>query len=132
MKIIKNGTQPYIKEQLKDYFTGDVGLDMLFEADEPSNVSFGHVNFMPESRTKWHTHPRGQILIVTSGQGYIQIEGEDKEYIKCGDIVWIDANEKHWHGATKTTKMSHIAIQENKNGNNVTWLEEVSNQEYLL
>lgn len=130
MKIIKNGTQPYIKEELKDYFTGDAGLDMLFKTDSPSNISFGHVNFMPNARTKWHTHPLGQILIITSGQGYIQLEGKEKEYIKSGDIVWIEANEKHWHGATESTKMSHIAIQEELNGSNVTWMEAVSCEDY--
>ncbi len=131
MKIIKNGTQPYLKEELKDYFTGDAGLDMIFQPDSPSNLSFAHVNFMPGARTKWHTHPVGQALIVTSGKGYVQLEGKEKEIIKSGDVIWIEPNERHWHGATESTKMSHIAIQEQKDGSNVTWMEEVSEKDYL-
>lgn len=131
MKIIKNGTQPYIKEDLKDYFTGEAGLDMLFKADSPSNVSCGHVNFMPNGRTKWHTHPVGQTLIVTSGKGYIQLEGQEKEVISNGDIIWIAPDEKHWHGATEITAMSHIAIQEEQNGKNVTWMESVSEEIFI-
>jgi quercetin dioxygenase-like cupin family protein len=125
MKIVRNASNPYIKEELKDYFTGDAGLDMLFQADAPSHLSCGHVNFMPQAKTKWHTHPLGQILIITSGKGYIQLEGQEKEYINPGDVVWIAPNEKHWHGATEDTAMSHIAIQEEKDGSNVTWLEAV-------
>lgn len=130
MKIIKNGSTGVLKEEIKENFTGEVYLDKLFGADKPSNVSVGHVNFMPGGRTKWHSHPLGQTLIITSGKGYIQLENEEKQEMNAGDIVWIAPHEKHWHGATESTFMSHIAIQEEQDGTNVTWMESVSDEDF--
>lgn len=132
MKIIRNGSQASTTKGLEQYFTGDGRLDYLFMPDQSSKVSIAHVSFAPHARTTWHTHPIGQTLIVTFGKGYIQREGEEKEMIHVGDVVWIAPHEKHWHGATETTAMSHIAIQEKDvNGENVQWMEAVSDEHYL-
>lgn len=131
MKIIRNGSQPAITEGFEEYFTGKARIDYLFSPDAPSRLSLGHVSFEPGVKTNWHSHPIGQTLIVTSGKGYIQFEGEPKEFIYPGDIVWIAPGKKHWHGATETTAMSHIAIQEkDENDSNVTWMEAVSEEDY--
>ena len=113
-----------------DYFTGAVRVDPLFEAPEPARVRGALVTFEPGARTAWHTHPLGQTLIVTSGLGWVQRDGGPIEEIRPGDVVWFPPGEKHWHGATATTGMSHIAIQEALNGSPVDWLEQVSDAQY--
>jgi quercetin dioxygenase-like cupin family protein len=113
-----------------DYFTGSVRVDPLFEAPEPARVRGAHVTFEPNARTAWHTHPLGQALIVTSGLGWVQRWDGPVEEIRPGDVVWFEPAEKHWHGATATTGMSHIAIQEALNGSPVDWMEHVTDEQY--
>ena len=129
MQITRNGTQPSGKGP-SDYFTGTVRIDPLFTAPDPAFVVGASVTFEPGARTAWHTHPLGQTLIVTAGAGWAQKEGDPKEEIKPGDIVWFAPGEKHWHGASATTAMTHIAIQERQNGTTVTWLEQVTDDQY--
>jgi 4-carboxymuconolactone decarboxylase len=111
-------------------FTGEVRLEMLFEALEPSHASGGTVTFEPGARTAWHTHPRGQILVVTSGTGQVQRWGDPIEVIRSGDVVRIPAGEKHWHGASPHVAMTHIAISEHRDGTAVQWMEKVSDEQY--
>src|SRR5438552_4553118 len=111
-----------------DWFTGSVRIDPLFEAHDPARVRGASVTFEPGARTAWHTHPLGQTFIVTSGLGWAQREGGPIEEIRSGDVVWFPPNEKHWHGATPTTAMTHIAILEALNGKQVDWMEKVSEQ----
>ena len=113
-----------------DWFTGIVRIDPLFQAPEPARVSGAHVTFEPGARTAWHTHPLGQTLLVTSGCGWAQREGGPIEEIRPGDVVWFSPREKHWHGATPKTAMTHIAIQESLNGKVVDWMEPVTDQQY--
>ena len=113
-----------------EYFTGTVRIDPLFEAPDPARARGASVTFEPGARTAWHTHPLGQTLIVTSGSGWVQSEGDPKDEIRPGDVVWCPPNEKHWHGATTTTAMTHIAIQEQLDGKVVEWLEKVSDEQY--
>ena len=113
-----------------DWFTGTVRVDPLFQAPEPARVSGAHVTFEPGARTAWHTHPLGQTLIVTSGCGCARREGGPIEEIRPGDVVWFAPGEKHWHGATPRTGMTHIAIQESLNGKAVDWLEKVTDEQY--
>ena len=113
-----------------DWFTGQVRVEPLMTAPEPARVAMAHVTFEPGARTAWHTHPLGQTLIVTSGQGLVQRAGGAIETIGPGDVVWFAPGEKHWHGAGPATAMSHIAIQERLNGTAVTWLEHVSDADY--
>jgi quercetin dioxygenase-like cupin family protein len=129
MQITRAGSQPSGKGPA-DYFTGTVRIDPLFEAPEPARVRGASVTFEPGARTAWHTHPLGQTLIVTSGLGRVQREGGPVEEIRPGDVVWFAPNEKHWHGASPNTAMSHIAIQEALNGSPVTWMEKVSDEQY--
>jgi quercetin dioxygenase-like cupin family protein len=129
MEITRIGSQPSAKGP-EDWFTGTVRIDNLFQPNESRRAAAANVTFEPGARTAWHTHPLGQTLIVTSGAGWVQHEGGPVEEIHPGDIVWFAANEKHWHGATATTAMSHIAIQENLNGKVVDWMEKVSDKEY--
>tara|TARA_B100001123_G_C15179199_1_gene974636 strand:+ start:499 stop:894 length:396 start_codon:yes stop_codon:yes gene_type:complete len=129
MKIIRSGTNPSAPGP-DDYFTGTVRIDPLFAAEEPGRTSGAHVTFEPGARTAWHTHPAGQTLIVTFGRGRVQREGGPIEEISQGDVVWFPAGEKHWHGAQPDTAMSHIAIQESIDGSPVTWLEQVSDEDY--
>lgn len=129
MKIIKSGTMPS-NPGPTDYFTGTVRIDPLFQAEEPGRTGGAHVTFEPGARTAWHTHPAGQTLIVTFGRGRVQREGGPLEEISQGDVVWFPAGEKHWHGASPGTAMSHIAIQESIDGTPVTWMEKVSDTEY--
>lgn len=105
-------------------------VDSLFEAPEPARVRGAHVTFEPGARTAWHTHPLGQTLIVTSGLGWVQRWGGPVDEIRPGDVVWFEPGEKHWHGATATTAMSHIAIQEALNGSPVDWMEHVTDEQY--
>jgi len=129
MKIIRNASNPSVAGP-ESYFSGQVRIDSPFSASAPARVGGAIVTFEPGARTAWHTHPLGQTLIVTQGQGWIQKEGEAVETINPGDIVWIPENVKHWHGATRHTAMTHIAIAESLDGSPVTWLEKVSDEEY--
>jgi quercetin dioxygenase-like cupin family protein len=112
------------------HFTGSVRIEPLFDAHDPSRATGGRVTFEPGARTAWHTHPLGQTLIVTAGTGWIQQWGGPIEEIREGDVVWIPPAMKHWHGATPTTAMTHMAIQEQLNGKNVEWMEQVSDEQY--
>ena len=118
------------KKASADYFTGAVQVQELFPADDPSRTSGGNVTFEPGARSAWHTHPLGQILIVTDGTGWVQQWGGPIEEIRKGDVIWIPPGVKHWHGATPTTAMTHIAIQEQLNGKAVEWMEKVSDEQY--
>ena len=129
MEIKKAGSQPSGKGPA-DWFTGTVRIDPLFTAPDPALVAGASVTFQPGARTAWHTHPLGQTLIVTAGAGWVQRDGGTIEAIFPGDVVWFAPDEKHWHGATRTTAMAHIAIQEMKDGKVVDWLEHVSDQQY--
>ncbi len=129
MEIKRSGSQAS-RQRPAEYFTGTVRLDPLFQAPEPARVSGASVTFEPGARTAWHTHPLGQTLIVTFGRGWVQREGGPIEEIQPGDVVWFPPGEKHWHGATPTTAMAHIAIQESLNGKPVDWLEKVSDAQY--
>jgi quercetin dioxygenase-like cupin family protein len=129
MEIKRIGSQPSRKGQT-EYFTGSVRIDPLFQAPDPARAGAGSVTFEPGARTAWHTHPLGQTLIITSGCGWVQREGASIEEVRAGDIVWFPPGEKHWHGATPTTGMTHTAIQESLNSKNVDWLEKVRDQQY--
>jgi len=112
------------------YFTGSVQVQQLFPIHDPSRTSGGEVTFEPGARSAWHTHPLGQFLIVTEGTGWIQQWGGPIEEIRKGDVIWIPAGVKHWHGANPTTTMTHLAIQEQLNGNAVEWMEKVTDEQY--
>jgi len=129
MKITRIGSQPSAKGP-EEWFTGAVRIDALFQPNESRRAAAASVTFEPGARTAWHTHPLGQTLIITFGKGWVQREGDAIEEVHPGDIVWFEANEKHWHGATSTNGMTHIAIQENLNGKVVEWLEKVSDGQY--
>jgi len=129
MDIKRSGSQPSGKGPA-DYFTGTVRVDPLFAAPAPARVSGASVTFEPGARTAWHTHPLGQTLIVTCGLGRVQREGGPIEDIRPGDVVWFPPGEKHWHGASPTTAMTHIAIAEAQDGKVVDWLEKVSDAQY--
>lgn len=129
MDITRVGTTPSAKGPA-DYFTGPVRVDMLFKPRDGTRTSGGHVTFEPGSRTNWHTHPLGQTLIVTSGLGWAQAEGGPVEELRPGDVVWFPAGEKHWHGATFTTGLTHIAITDDLDGKVAEWLEPVTDEQY--
>src|SRR4051812_11616616 len=128
MTIIRNGSRPSNKGPA-DWFTGGVRIDPQFQVGDPVRVAGAVVTFEPGARTAWHTHPLGQTLIVTFGLGWVQRDGGPIEEIRAGDVVWFEPNEKHWHGATATTAMSHLAIHESVDGSPVTWLENVSEEQ---
>ncbi|RJE90431.1 cupin domain-containing protein [Paenibacillus sp. 1011MAR3C5] len=129
MEIKRAGSQPSGKGN-SDYFTGTVRVDPLIETAEPARVAAASVTFEPGARTAWHTHPLGQTLIVTAGKGRVQRWGGQIEDISPGDVVWFPPGEKHWHGASPATAMTHIAIQERLNGQAVEWLEKVNDAQY--
>ena len=129
MEIKRIGSQPSSKGPA-DWFTGTVRIDPLFQPNAPARTSGASVTFEPGARTAWHTHPLGQTLIVTAGCGWVQQEGGPIEEIHPGDVISIPPGEKHWHGATQTTAMTHIAIQEALDGKVVDWLEKVSDEQY--
>jgi quercetin dioxygenase-like cupin family protein len=129
MELKRNGTQASGTGPA-EYFTGNVRIDPLFEAPTPARGRGAVVTFEPGARTAWHRHPLGQTLIVTSGCGWVQSEGQAKVEIKPGDVVWCPPNERHWHGATPTTAMTHIAVQEALDGKVVEWMEKVSDEQY--
>lgn len=129
MDILRNGSQPAATGS-DDYFTGRVRLDQPFKGSGEARVGGAIVTFEPGARTAWHTHPLGQTLVVTEGLGWAQREGGPVEEIRPGDIVWFPAGERHWHGATPTTAMTHIAIAEALDGRSVDWLEKVADRDY--
>src|SRR3954453_21166919 len=129
MQITRNGSQPSARGPA-EYFTGTVRIDSPFKASEPARAGRALVTFESGARTAWHTHPLGQTLIVTSGRGWVQREGGPVEEIRPGDVVWFEPGEKHWHGATATTAMTHIAIAESLDGKTVDWMEQVSDERY--
>jgi len=129
MDIKRSGSQPSGKGST-EYFTGTVRVDPLFQAKEPARALGASVTFEPSARTAWHTHPLGQTLIVTAGCGLAQCGGGPIEQIRPGDVIWFPPGEKHWHGATATTAMTHLAIQEQLDGKAVDWLEKVSDEQY--
>ncbi|HEY9165357.1 MAG TPA: cupin domain-containing protein [Candidatus Kryptonia bacterium] len=129
MNIKRTGTRPSDKGSA-EYFTGNVRIDPLFEAPDPARVWGASVTLAPGARTAWHTHPLGQTLVVTAGSGLVQRWGGSIEKIHPGDVVWIPPGEKHWHGATATVGMTHLAIQEHLGGKTADWLEKVSDAQY--
>jgi quercetin dioxygenase-like cupin family protein len=129
MEIKRNGSQASLKGPA-DWFTGSVRIDPLAQVPQPGRVSAAQVTFEPGARTAWHTHPLGQTLIVTAGLGWVQREGGPIEEIRPGDVVWFPPGLKHWHGASLTTAMTHIAVQELLDGKAVDWLEHVTDDQY--
>ena len=129
MEITRVGSQPSTKGP-DDWFTGTVRIDPLFQVHEPARAASSMVTFEPGARTAWHTHPLGQTLIVTAGCGWAQHKGGPVEEIHPGDVVWFPPGEKNWHGATATTAMTHIAIQEQLDGKFVEWMEKVRDEDY--
>jgi quercetin dioxygenase-like cupin family protein len=129
MEIKRTGSQP-TREGQAEYFTGVVRIDSLIDVPAPARVRGASVTFEPGARTAWHTHPLGQTLIVTAGRGWAQRWGGPIEEIRPGDVIWFPPGEKHWHGATPTTSMTHIAVQEHLDGKAVEWLEHVSDEQY--
>ena len=129
MVIQRNESRPTGKGP-SEYFTGAVLVNMLFQAEAPARAVGASVTFEPGARTAWHTHPLGQTLIVVSGTGWVQCEGEPRQVIQPGDVVWFPPGVRHWHGATDTTSMVHFAIQEALDGKTVDWMEHVSDEQY--
>lgn len=128
--LIKRSEDQPSQKGLQDWFTGQVRIDPLHTATGPARVGAASVTFEPGARTAWHTHPLGQMLIIVSGVGWVQREGGPVEDVKAGDVVWFPPGLKHWHGATPTKAMTHIAIQESLDGKAVDWLEHVSDAQY--
>src|ERR1700758_4471075 len=129
MNITRAGSQPSNKGPA-DWFTGTVRIDSPFKGSDPARVAGAIVTFEPGARTAWHAHPLGQTLIVTAGCGWAQRDGGPVGEIRPGDVVWISPGEKHWHGATPATAMTHVAIQEKKDGKVVDWMEKVTDEQY--
>ncbi|WP_042666360.1 cupin domain-containing protein [Haloferax sp. ATB1] len=129
MEITDGCTLPSY-EGPEEYFIGSTRIDPLFDAQDVSSAAAASVTFEPGARTAWHTHPLGQRLIVTSGCGLVQREGGEITQIRAGDVVWFPPDEKHWHGASPDKAMTHIAVQEEQDGEAVTWLEHVTDEEY--
>ena len=129
MNIARNGSQPSTRGA-SEYFSGTVRVDARFQRTAPARVAGAIVTFEPGARTAWHTHPLGQTLIVTSGLGRVRRQGGPIEDIRPGDVVWIEPGEKHWHGASPTTAVTHVAIQEQLDGKAVDWMEHVTDEEY--
>ena len=130
MQIKRVGSTPSQKGPA-EYFTGNVRLDILNTAPAPARVACASITFEPGARTAWHTHPLGQTLIVTAGCGWTQCDGGPIEEIRAGDVIWCPPGHRHWHGATATTGMTHIAVQEALDGVMVTWMEHVTDEQYL-
>jgi quercetin dioxygenase-like cupin family protein len=129
MEMTKSGSQPSAKGPA-DWFTGSVRIDSRFQREAPARIGGATVTFEPGARTAWHTHPLGQTLLVTSGCGRVQRDGGPIEEIRAGDIVWFAPGERHWHGASPTTAMTHIAIAEMLDGKAVEWMEHVTDEQY--
>lgn len=130
MEIKRVGSQ-YSGQGPAEWFTGAVWIDPLFESPNPARVSGASVTFDPGARTTWHTHPLGQTLIITAGCGWVQRAGGPVEEVRPGDVVWFEPGEKHWHGGTPTTGMTHIAIQERQDGRVGDWMEHVTDEQYV-
>ncbi len=130
MQVYRAGSAEPVKGS-GDWFTGDVRIDKRFSAPAPARVGVAVVNFEPGARTNWHTHPLGQILLVTQGVGWTQCENGPKTEIRPGDLIWCNCGRRHWHGATDTTAMQHVAINEYLDGKAVDWMEPVSDEVYL-
>jgi len=130
MEIKRNGSRPS-SEGPSDWFTGRVRVDPLIQTEAPARVAGAQVTFEPGARTAWHTHPLGQSLIITSGVGRVQKEGEPMQTVFPGDVVWFAPGERHWHGAGPNNGMTHIAIQEALDGKVVEWMEHVTDEQYL-
>ncbi|MFB9127903.1 cupin domain-containing protein [Paraburkholderia dipogonis] len=131
MKLMRVGSQPSVKGSEAN-FTGTVRIDPLNMPPEPARVSVVSVTFEPGARSAWHTHPLGQTLIVTAGCGWTQCEGEPIVEIRAGDVIWCPPGHKHWHGASATTSMTHIGVQEALDGVSVVWMEKVTDAEYQV
>jgi quercetin dioxygenase-like cupin family protein len=129
MEITKSGSQPSARGPA-DWFTGAVRIDSRFQREAPARIGGATVTFEPGARTAWHTHPLGQTLIITAGRGRVQRDGRPIEEIRAGDIVWFEPGERHWHGASATTAMTHIAIAEMLDGKAVEWMEHVTEGQY--
>jgi quercetin dioxygenase-like cupin family protein len=129
MDIKRRGSEPSRKGP-DEWFTGTVRIDPLFQPPHPARVSGASVTFEPGARTAWHTHPLGQTLLIVAGLGRVQRESGPAEEVRPGDVVWFPPGEKHWHGASPVSAMTHIAVQESLDGKNVEWLEKVSNDQY--
>jgi quercetin dioxygenase-like cupin family protein len=129
MEIKRSGSQPSGKGPA-EWFTGNVRIDPLHQADAPARVSVASVTFEPGARTAWHSHPLGQTLVVTTGRGRVQNWGKQMEEIQPGDVVWTAPGEKHWHGAAPTTAMMHISIVEQLDSKSADWMEHVSDEQY--
>ena len=129
MEMTKSGSQPSAKGPA-DWFTGAVRIDSRFQREAPARIGGATVTFEPGARTAWHTHPLGQTLLVTAGCGRVQRDGGPIEEIRAGDIVWFEPGERHWHGASPTTAMTHIAIAEMLDGKVVAWMEHVTDEQY--
>jgi quercetin dioxygenase-like cupin family protein len=129
MQIKRSGADPSAKGSA-EWFTGTVRIDPLFQAPAPARVGCAMVTFEPGARTAWHTHPLGQTLLIISGLGWVQREGGPVEDVRPGDVVWFPPGLKHWHGASATNAMTHIAIQESFEGKSVEWKEKVTDEEY--
>lgn len=130
MEIKRNGSQPSSKGPAQ-WFTGSVRIDPLHQADAPARVSIANVTFEPGARTAWHSHPLGQTLVVTAGNGRVQNWGGRIQEIRPGDVAWCPPGEKHWHGSAPTTAMTHISIVEQIDGKSADWMEYVSDEQYL-
>ncbi|MCV7075989.1 (R)-mandelonitrile lyase [Mycobacterium szulgai] len=130
MRISRDDERPAMPGP-QEFFTGDVTMKPLFGPADSSDAHGGQLTFAAGARSAWHTHPAGQRLIVTSGTGWIQQWGSDRQQINPGDVIWTPAGVKHWHGATSSAPMTHIAIQDEVAGRYVDWLEKVSDDEYL-
>ncbi|MFI8481424.1 cupin domain-containing protein [Pseudomonas sp. NPDC078700] len=130
MQVHRAGSSQAI-EGPRDCFTGRVRIDRIFTAPAPARVGVAVVNFEPGARTNWHTHPLGQALLVTDGVGWTQCEGGPKTEIRSGDLIWCNCGRRHWHGATDTTAMQHVAINEYLDGKPVDWLEPVTDEVFL-
>lgn len=129
MEITRAGSQPSVKGPA-DWFTGAVRIDPLFQPKAPARAAAASVTFEPGARTAWHTHPLGQTIVITSGRGWVALEDGPVEEVHPGDVVWFPPGVRHWHGATPTTAMTHIAIQEALDGKVVDWLEQVGDDQY--
>lgn len=130
LKVIKPGSHQSSNPGPAEYFTGAVRVTPLIQGEEPSCLSCASVNFESGARSAWHTHPKGQLLIVTEGSGLIQEWGGPIRRIQKGDVIWTPPGVKHWHGADRTSSMTHTAIQESKDGKAVEWMEKVSEEQY--
>lgn len=129
MEVIKSGSRDGMIGS-SDTFTGTAYVEPVFGNTDPFVVNGGKVTFLPGARSNWHTHPAGQVLIVTEGTGWVQEEGQDKQVMQAGDVVWCPPDVKHWHGATDGTAVTHYAIQQFKDGENVVWMEPVTDDQY--